>query len=348
MGGRAASSDPALASKGLSVIERNAQAQAKLIDDILDVARIVSGKLELDVARIDTAAAIHSAVESVRPAASAKGIALVIETSARPRIDADDARFQQIAWNLLANAVKFTPKGGEVRLRTFERDDRFHLAVSDTGRGITPSFLPHVFDRFRQDDSSTTKHHAGLGLGLAIVRHLVELHGGTVEARSDGEGRGATFEVALPLRTRDGAIADSEPTPSPSDDRLARARLRLKSACVLVVEDQRDGRELVAFVLESAGARVIEASSAQVALDVLATTDVSAIVSDVGMPDEDGYRFIERVRSSTRNQHAPALALTAFARAEDRARAIAAGFQDHLPKPIDPMRLLDAVVALLA
>jgi CheY-like chemotaxis protein len=152
----------------------------------------------------------------------------------------------------------------------------------------------------------------------------------------------------LPLRARDGAIADSEPTPYPSDDRLARARLRLKSACVLVVEDQRDGRELVAFVLESAGARVIEASSAQVALDVLATTDVSAIVSDVGMPDEDGYRFIERVRSSTRNQHAPALALTAFARAEDRARAIAAGFQDHLPKPIDPMRLLDAVVALLA
>jgi signal transduction histidine kinase len=341
--------DHARMQRGLAVIERNAHAQAKIIDDILDVARIISGKLRLAVAPVDMRAVIEAAVESVRPAAAAKGVGLQVETDEPVPLIADDDRLQQIVWNLLANAVKFTPVGGVVTVRARRRDQQVHLEVEDTGQGISAAFLPHVFDRFRQDDASTTKRHAGLGLGLAIVRHLVELHGGTVRARSDGEGKGARFDVVLPVRAVD---LDHGPGDARAD-RMRRAReadgagAPLRGTRVLVVDDQPDARELVATVLEDAGANVLQAASVSDAERVLATADVAAIVSDIGMPGEDGYTFLKRVRATPRTRSIPALALTAFARAEDRAHALACGFQGHVAKPIDPARLVATVGALL-
>jgi signal transduction histidine kinase/ActR/RegA family two-component response regulator len=334
--------------KGIAVIERNALAQAKIIDDILDVSRIISGKLKIHVRPVDLATVVEAAVESVRTASIAREVDLRVDVEPGLRLVGDEDRLQQVVWNLLSNAVKFTPAGGEVVVRAFQEGRAVHVEVRDTGRGIPPSLLPHVFERFRQGDSSTTKQHAGLGLGLAIVRHLVELHGGTASAHSDGEGAGARFEVVLPLRPVDrrDERPPSEPplgivpVPRTSDRPLAEVR-------ALVVDDQQDGRELVAMALEDAGAAVFQAGSAEAAMDLLRAGAVDVIVSDIGMPVEDGYQFVQRVRAADATRDLPALALTAYARAEDRERALASGFHDYLAKPVHPSRLVEAVAALV-
>ncbi len=347
------SRDPERLEKGLLIIEKNARAQAKLIDDMLDVSRIISGKVLLELRRVQLANVIKNAVESVRPAAAAKGIGLALDLAdTTVAFVADEDRLQQIVWNLLSNAVKFTPAGGEVRIAAATKNGAsVSIRVEDTGKGIAAELLPYVFDRFRQGDASTTKRHGGLGLGLAIVRHLVELHGGTVSARSAGEGRGAVFEVVLPIA----AVAPRAATPealAPSA-KLAPPRAApadaLAGVHVLVVDDEEDARELLATVLREAGALVTPAASVAEALAVVATTAISVVVSDVGMPIEDGYTFLQRLRVEApfALRKIPALALTAYARAEDRQRATSAGFQEHAAKPVDPDLLVSTVAALV-
>jgi signal transduction histidine kinase len=335
-------------SKGLSIIDRNARAQAKIIDDILDVSRIISGKLLLNPTPVDVAGVIHAAVDSVRPAAAAKSVRLHLEATVTTPWLVDEDRIQQVVWNLISNAVKFTPAGGSVTVRAVDDASALHITVIDTGGGIAPSFLPFVFDRFRQSDASTTRRHGGLGLGLAIVRHLTELHGGVVTAHSEGEGRGATFEVVLPRRAIEAFALrvpdrDEIATAEPGSER----RASLSGASLLVVDDECDTRELTAIVLEDAGATVVQAGDVATALRALEQKRISAIISDIGLPGEDGYSFLSRVRAEPSTCVVPALALTAFARAEDRQRALAAGFQRHLAKPIDPASLVAAVAALL-
>ena len=346
-------SEPARLRKGLRVIERGARAQAQLIEDLLDVSRIISGKIRMTLTRVDLAAVVSAAVETVRPVAVAKDVRLRVDlVEALGTVIADEIRLQQVVWNLLSNAVKFTPKGGEVTLTVARDAAHVTITVRDTGRGIPAAVLPRLFERFQQDDSSTTRDQGGLGLGLAIVRHLVELHGGVASVHSEGEGKGATFEVRLPVRAIEPA-ADVVPSDRKSGALLLDAgasRGRLHGLHVLVVDDQDDGRDWIATVLEDAVAQVTQAESATAAMKVLATTSsrVSVIVSDVGMPGEDGHAFLRRVRAadSASTRHVPALALTAFAHAEDRHKALAAGFQEHVAKPIDPADLVDAVAAL--
>ncbi len=343
-------SEPAYIQKGLAVIDRNAKAQAQLIDDLLDVSRIISGKIRMSMKRVELAAVVNAAVETTQPSAIARGVRLnVILDPSLGDITADEDRLQQVIWNLLSNAVKFTPNGGEVSLRATREDSRVMITVSDTGKGIAPSFLPNVFDRFRQDDSSTTKQHAGLGLGLAIVRHLVELHGGTVSARSDGEGKGSSFDVHLPIRAVEARVS-SPPLELDAPESQAATEVpgRLRGVHVLVVDDQEDARDLVATVLEIAGATVTQADSVSSAMKCLATDSISVIVSDIGMPGEDGYALLQRIRASgsPRARGVPALALTAYARTEDRDKALASGFQEHVAKPIDPAHLVDEVARL--
>jgi len=334
--------------RGIKVIERNALAQARIIDDILDVSRIISGKLKIHVRPLDVATVIDAAVDSVRTAAAAKEVELRIDVEDGLRLLGDEDRLRQVVWNLLSNAVKFTPSGGEVNVRAGRRGRDVHLEVSDTGPGIDPAFLPYVFERFRQGDASTTKRHAGLGLGLAIVRYLVELHGGTASASSEGHGRGARFDVVLPMRPvdRSDERPASEPpiavvpAPAPTERPLANVRL-------LVVDDQQDGRELVAMALEDAGAEVLQAGSTAHAMAVLEGSRVDALVSDIGMPVEDGYQLVTRIRMASGTRDLPALALTAYARTEDRERALASGFHDYLAKPVHPSRLVESVRALL-
>ena len=344
-------SEPSRIKKGIAVIERNARAQAQLIEDILDVSRIVSGKVRLNLAKLEPAAVLRSAVEMVRPLADAKQQELRVAVEhPLPLITADEDRLQQVVWNLLSNAVKFTPPGGHIDVHARTQDDALIITVTDDGAGISAAFLPLVFDRFRQDDNSTTKQHAGLGLGLSIVRHLTELHGGSVTVASAGLGKGATFSVTVPLRpvtpTPKSLPGDSlEHAPStPDADRALLAGTRL-----LVVDDQDDARELIVTVLEDAGARVAQASTVLGALAALATSPVHLVISDIGMPDEDGYSFIARLRqSSPPIRDLPAIAVTAFARAEDRARALNAGFNEHISKPIDPRALVEVAARFVA
>ncbi len=344
-------SDPSRLAKGLAVIERNASAQANLIDDILDVSRIVSGKLLLDPRRVRVATIVQNAVESIRPALQAKGIRLTLAFE-HDEIDlvADAERLQQVVWNILSNAAKFTPEGGAVRVDVGHVDGHVSIRVSDTGKGIAPEFLPLVFDRFRQADPSTTKRHGGLGLGLAIVRHLVELHGGRVNVTSDGEGRGATFELVLPVgavEARGMAVtARAEGTGAGCEEGDVTGAPSLKGLRVLVVDDEPDARELVATVLLDAGAQVIEASSVGEALAALGAARAMVVVADIGMPFEDGYSLMRAVRANEATRGIPALALTAYARAEDRAKARAAGFDDHAAKPVDPDDLVRRIAAL--
>jgi signal transduction histidine kinase/ActR/RegA family two-component response regulator len=346
---RDGANDPARTQKGLDVIERNARAQAQLVEDILDVSRIISGKLRLSLRRVDAAAVIEAALETTRPTALAKEIDLRIALD--PELGdliADADRLQQIVWNLLSNAVKFTPSGGDVRVAAVRRGPEMTIRVSDSGKGIAPEFLPFVFERFRQDEA-TGGHQTGLGLGLAIVRHLVELHGGTVAAHSAGVGRGATFEVTFPIR----AVEFRDPRTETPDRARPRsepnATRTLNHALVLVVDDQEDARELVAAILEDAGASTVQADSAPTALRLLATEKPDIIVSDLGMPGEDGLALMRRIRStgSPQERDLPALALSAYARAEDRDRALSAGFQSYASKPIDPARLVRLVADLL-
>ena len=331
--------DAATTERALETIERNIRAQAQIIDDILDVSRIVRGSLTLAFQPVDLAALLHNTIESLRPAAQSKGIALhTLFEAAGSEVPGDPDRLQQVAWNLLSNAVKFTPRGGSVEVRLSRQGDDLRLEVADTGEGISPEFLPHVFERFRQADSSANRMHGGLGLGLAIVRHLVELHGGTVSAESPGRGHGARFTVTLPA-------ASAGPTPAlkPSaqavqaPDSLPLAGLRL-----LVVDDDLDTCETLSLLLSRAGARVVTAASAAEALAALERSRPDLLIADIGMPGEDGYDLIRqmRMRPPERGGAVPALALTAYTRAEDRERALAAGFQAHLPKPVNAEELM--------
>jgi PAS domain S-box-containing protein len=338
--------DSATASRAIETIDRNARVQTQLISDILDVSRIVSGKLHLDVRPVELASAITAALDTVRPSADAKGVTLVssLEPAAMP-VSADPDRLQQVVWNLLANAIKFTPRGGRVELRLRRADSHAEMQVQDTGPGIPRAFLPHVFERFRQADGSSTRAHGGLGLGLAIVRHLVEAHGGTVRADSAGEGQGSVFTVRLP-------IMGQEPVPAVvaqegAVETLARS-MDLDGLRVLVVDDEADTREMVGAILKSQGAEVEAAGSAEEAVAALLKTRPHILVSDIEMPGQDGYDLIRKVRRLAPEEggRTPAAALTAYARPEDRMRALMAGFQIHVPKPVQPAELVAVVASL--
>jgi signal transduction histidine kinase/CheY-like chemotaxis protein len=344
--------DAATAGHALEVIERNGAAQLHLVEDLLDVSRIISGKLLLDVRPVEPASIIEAALDAVRPAAAAKGVELraVIEVGAGA-ISGDADRLQQIVWNLVNNAVKFTPAGGSIEVRASGDGACVEIAVADTGAGIEPEFLPYVFDRFRQADATTTRSYGGLGLGLAIVRQLVELHGGAVSVASDGEGRGTTFTVTLPA-ARPASRPDELAQPcaasavAPAGD--APGRETLEGLRVLVVDDDEDARELFARALSDCGAQALTAASADEALDALARSRPDVLLADIAMPGEDGYVLIGRVRALPPEGGGltPAAALTAYARPEDRAKALRAGFQAHLPKPVSSAELIRVVAGL--
>jgi PAS domain S-box-containing protein len=336
--------------KALETIERNARSQAQLIDDLLDVSRIVTGKLRLEIMPVSPHTFIDPAVEAVRPAAEAKGVRLqkVIDTGMET-VMGDPARLQQVVWNLLTNAIKFTPRGGRVQVRLERANSQVEIAVTDTGAGIDPEFLPHVFERFRQADQKSTRQHGGLGLGLAIVRHLMELHGGTVRADSGGEGAGATFTVTLPVaavhRSDD---AEERVHPAARDMRPSHGcPERLDGLRVLVVDDEPDAREMLSVGLGQCGAKVTTASSAREALEAVAGGKFDAMISDIGMPGEDGYELIRRVRALPSGGRIPAVALTAYARTEDRLRALRAGFEMHVSKPVELTELVVVIANLV-
>jgi len=339
--------DDATSARALPVIERNTKLLAQLIDDLLDVSRIVAGKLTLEAGPVDLVAVIESAIESVQGLADAKSIGLkaVLDPSAGSVVG-DPGRLQQVMWNLLSNAIKFTPSRGRIDLRLERAGSHARLTVRDTGRGIGRELLPHIFDRFRQDDG--TRRHGGLGLGLTIVRHIVELHEGKVWAESDGEGRGATLVVDLPLPRDD---VRSAPKPAAVYRKLESAPSRLINLAgrrILVVDDELDARDLLAEILSQAGADVVVVGSADEALETLARWRPDVLVSDIGMPGDDGYILIRKVRALSAGQggRVRALALTAYARSEDRALALEAGFHAHIAKPVDPLELTALIAGL--
>jgi PAS domain S-box-containing protein len=339
--------------KGLDTIERNSRAQAQIIEDLLDMSRIISGKLQLNVKNVNLRSVIEAAIESLLPTVQAKDIRLQTVFDVLPSsIIGDPGRLQQVVWNLLSNAIKFTPKGGRVRVSLEKVDSYVELTVSDTGQGIKPEFLPYVFDRFRQADSSTTRKFGGLGLGLSIVKQLVELHGGSVQATSAGEGQGATFIVMLPLALKESDSDEQAVEQSFDDHKLTTSQgilNNLNSTKILVVDDEVDAQELLKRVLEDCGANVLTASSAEEALELVQSYKPNVVVSDIGMPGKDGYDFIRTLRGlpSDMGGNIPAAAVTAFARFEDRIRALRCGYQTHVAKPIEPAELI-AVVASLA
>lgn len=341
--------DPDSLAEGLDTIGRNARTQSRLIEDILDFSRINAGKLRLTIGPIDFVNVVEAAIDVVRPAADAKGIRIdrLLDTEAG-HISGDADRLQQVVWNLLSNAVKFTPRGGRVQVRLERVNSHCELAVSDTGEGITPEFLPYVFDRFSQADSSSSRPYAGLGLGLGIVRHLVELHGGTVQAFSPGTGKGSTFVVHLPLLVAHHRAA--EPA-SRLELPPVRASVQeygdLTGISVMVVEDNDDARKLLQTIMRRAGAEVRAAENVPAALRMLASEWPDIIISDIEMPGADGYSFIRKVRlQEPGSRHVPAIALTAYTRSVDRVRALAAGFQTHLSKPVEPAELVATVKSL--
>ncbi|WP_071187381.1 PAS domain S-box protein [Trichormus sp. NMC-1] len=337
--------------RALETIDRNSRTLAQLIEDVLDVSRIIRGKLRLNLRPVELVPLVEAAIDTVRPAADAKEISLDFQSDSAVGIVIGDAnRLQQIVWNLLSNAVKFTPKRGRVEIQLERINSRVQIRVSDTGNGIDPEFLPHVFERFRQADSSTTRSYGGLGLGLAIVRHLVELHGGTVSVISKGIQQGATFIVNLPMKVV--AINYDTPQPEPSivPDTYANQQLSiLEGLRVLLVDDEADARHLLTTILGEYGAQVMAVASAMEAMSALRKFHPDILVSDIGMPEEDGYTLIRKIRTLSIEQggRIPAVALTAYARTEDRTQALLAGFQLHIPKPINPAELA-VVVANLA
>jgi PAS domain S-box-containing protein len=336
---------------GLEAIERNARAQAQIIDDLLDMSRIISGKVRLDVQRLDLPAILSEAIDTVHASALAKGIRLqtVIDPLNAP-LSGDPNRLQQVFWNLLNNAIKFTSKGGRVQVLLERVDSHVEISFIDTGEGISPDFLPYIFDRFQQADASTTRSHGGLGLGLAIVKHLVELHGGSVRAKSGGIGKGATFIVTLPLTVLHPPQEQLERghPKSKSRDLPPLPAISLNNISVLVIDDEPDACDLLKLLLESAGASVSLALSAEEGIERLLTTSVDVLICDIGMPDVDGFSLMRRVRAldDTRKSEVAAVALTAYARLEDRTEAIRAGFQNHLSKPVEPAELLAVVHSL--
>ncbi len=337
--------------EGVKVIERNARSQARLVEDVLEVSRIICGKIRLNLGRVDLVAVIDAALASAHPTASAKGITLRQLVEPLPSFSPGDAdRLQQVVWNLISNAIKFTPRDGEVTVRARQDETHTEIEVSDTGIGIQPDFLPFVFDRFRQSDASITRSHGGLGLGLSISRHLVEMHGGALSAASSGEGKGATFTISLPLELPDGHTLEGDgmakgngwPEGAPATPH------GLGNVRVLVVDDETDSRRVVVRLLTRAGAQVKEADSASLVTGILAEWPADVLISDIAMPGEDGYSLIRRLRASPDAawRTLPAMALTAFAREEDQAKALDAGFHLHLAKPFEPAALLSAVTSL--
>ena len=346
-----ASKGPEQQKRAIEVIDRNARAQVKLIDDLLDLSRVMTGKLRLDLHQVSLGSIVEAAVDSARPSADVKGIRLkAILSSNRDIVSADSARLQQVVWNLLTNAIKFTPKGGQVQVLLQRVNSHLELSVSDTGVGIPANYLPHVFDRFSQKDSSTTRAFGGLGLGLAICKQLVELHGGSIRAASLGEGRGATFSVQLPLsiaQLNDQSGPRIHPTAETQSGEVM-SLPRLEGVHVFVVDDEPDARELLRAVLEDQGGKVTSFTSAEDALAALKTTKPTVLVCDIGMPKMDGYQLIRALRAEeSRRERIPALALTAFARAEDRKRSLVAGYQAHLAKPFDVGELILVVADLV-
>ncbi|WP_437878984.1 hybrid sensor histidine kinase/response regulator [Sorangium sp. So ce513] len=350
---RSRADDPQALARGLEVIERNARLQSDMVSELLDMSRIVSGKLRLDVLPLDLPSVVQSAIESIKLAAEAKGIEVASRLDAEAAaLRGDPARIHQVVWNLLSNAVKFTPSGGRIDVALRRVGAFAEVTVTDTGAGIAPQFLPHLFERFRQADASSTRQYGGLGIGLSIVKHLVELHGGTVEVASAGEGKGAAFTVRLPLAgvTPEEASDGSErPGASRAEALADYVGAELTGVRVLVVDDQPDAREVAQRVLEECSARVTTAGSAAEALAALERERPDVLVSDLGMPGEDGFQLMRRVRAlgAERGGSTPAVALSALARAEDRARALHVGYQAHVAKPLDPAELVGVVAALV-
>jgi CheY-like chemotaxis protein len=335
--------------RALETVERNSRWLTQIVEDVLDVSRIVSGKIRLDVQPVELPGVIDNAVATIQPAADAKGVKLhtLIDPRA-PAVSGDPDRLQQVVWNLLSNAVKFTPKGGRVQIRLERVNSHVEMIISDTGIGIRRDFLPYVFERFRQGDAGPTRKTGGLGLGLSIVRHIVEMHGGTVQAASEGEGEGATFIVRLPLLILQPAAAKKREHPMVGSGAPLPALQDLTGVRVLAVDDEADSRGLLRVVLEAAGATVTTAASAAEALGLLESSPPDVLVADIGMPEMDGFDFIGRARAMAGvAARVPAAAITAYARSEDRERALTAGFQMHVSKPIDPAGLLAAVRALV-
>ncbi|MET0285337.1 MAG: ATP-binding protein [Polyangiales bacterium] len=332
--------------RALTTVERNARTQAQLIEDLLDVSRILFGKLHIDISTTNLTSAVEAALETVRPAAEKKQLALVLELSPSAFVRGDPQRLTQVAWNLLSNAVKFTPPQGTVEVRVETRGELVELSVRDSGQGISPEFLPHVFERFRQQEGGSLRAHGGLGLGLSIVQQLVELHGGTIQADSLGAGQGARFTVRLP------ASHGSMPTAEPAALREDADSLRppaLQGIEVLVVDDQADARDVLRELLEQCGAKVRTAASADEALRAFAARPPHLLISDIGMPQRGGHALIRRVRQLELHQggEVPAIALTAYARREDREQALRAGFTTHVAKPVAPAELLTLIASLV-
>ena len=346
---RSGSSDAALLARGLEVVQRNADAQVRLIEDMLDMSRMISGRLRVEMQRMDMVAVTVAAVDVVSPAAATKAVDLkTVFQHDLPLVYGDPDRLQQVAWNLLSNAVKFTSTGGRVEVRLSNRDGRVVLAVQDSGEGIAPEFLPHVFEPFRQADGTSTRRHGGLGLGLSLVRHLVELHGGTVRADSPGPGQGATFSVSLPAVVDPlvGGVAVS-PRGLPGFEPTCLAGLH-----ILAVDDDADSRELIRLQLEMFGAAVTTAATAPEALarlpECVASGRRVVLLADIGMPGDDGYALIRQVRDLPKlnTGHIHAIAVTAYTSLQDRARALALGFDAHYPKPVDPATIVSALSRL--
>jgi CheY-like chemotaxis protein len=336
--------------RAFETIERNAASLTQIVEDVLDVSRIIAGKMRLNVQPVDVAAVIRNAVEGVMPAAQARGVRLesTIDPAAGP-ISGDPERLQQIAWNLLSNAVKFTNRGGRVQVSVEQVNSHIEVRVSDTGIGIPPSFLPFVFERFRQRDAGTTREHGGLGLGLSITRQLVEMHGGRIHASSEGEGRGSMFRVELPrMIVNPDTLGTGRSHPRSTQAPAPIVVPDLSGVSVLAVDDDADALDMVRDILTAAGASVVTASSAANALALLDTNTPDVVVADLGMPKMDGFGLIARIRDHANEavKGVPAAALTAYARSEDRVRALRSGFQMHLSKPIDPSELMAAVSAL--
>ncbi|WP_437682661.1 ATP-binding protein [Sorangium sp. So ce131] len=337
-----APADGATVRHALEVIRRNAAVQLRVIDDLLDVSRIVAGKMGIHAASVDLGDVLTAALDSVRPAAEAKGIAISLQIDESARVAAGDAaRLQQVFWNLLSNALKFTPEAGRIEVRLDRAGGEARVVVRDTGRGIAPEFLPHVFERFRQEDTGTARKHGGLGLGLAVVRYLVEAHGGTVDAESAGEGRGATFTVTLPLRPPEPGAPRSAAVERPAS---------LQHVRVLVVDDDADTRELFAYMLARAGAATEGAASVEEALARLASERFDVLISDIGMPERDGYVLMDAVRGHTdpRVRSIRAIAVTSYAGDSHRARAIDGGFDEYVAKPLEPARFASTIAELVA
>ena len=328
--------EPAELEQGLEILDRNARALARIVEDLLDMSKIMQGKIHLDVQEIDLVKVIDAAVQAVQPSCSVKKIAINCSLPATAPTRGDGFRLQQVAWNLLSNAIKFSSPAGQIEVKLMVEVDKFVLSVRDYGSGITPEFLPHLFEKFRQQDGRTTRGVGGMGLGLSIARQILEFHGGSVTASSQGKNTGSLFVVHLPQVDSEGGATG------------AQAQVKLTDVRILVVEDDEDTRLFLMRLLKDRGAIVISASTADQALSLLAEATPDLLISDIGMPDKDGYQLIREIRALTTWATLPAIAVTAFARREDKEAALAAGYQRHIAKPVNPTSLLQAAASLTA